>query len=163
MIRIPQNKIGTITKIYKVYSSLEQTHERPPSTKEIADELEMSLSNVESAMKVSGKHASLDAPIRDSETASLQHVIESKEMSRPDEEVIQESLNTDIDNALQAITPRQRDVIRLYYGIGNNYPMSLSEIADIFGITRERVRQVREKGLRALRGKSNNRILRAYL
>jgi RNA polymerase primary sigma factor len=163
VIRLPQNKIATNSKIYKVYSSLEQAYERPPSATEIASELDISVSKVKSSIKNSGKHVSLDAPFREGESSSLYNVLESKKLSRPDKEMIDESLETDIDEALKRIPERQGDVLRLFFGLGNQPPMSLVEIGEIFDVTRERVRQIKDKALRSLRRKSNTEILRAYL
>lgn len=162
-IRLPQNKIATNTKIYKVYSSLEQKLERPPNSSEIASELDMSVRKVESSIKNSGRSLSLDAPFKEEESSNLYNVLSSKDANKPDEKMMEESLQTDLKDALNSIPDRQRDVIRLFYGIGKEPPMSLSEIGDLFDITRERVRQVREKGLRALRNKSRNKVLRTYL
>jgi RNA polymerase primary sigma factor len=162
-IRLPQNKIATNTKIYKVYSFLEQKLERPPNPSEIATELDMSVRKVESSIKNSGRSLSLDAPFKEEESSNLYNVLSSKDAHKPDERMMEESLQTDLQEALNTIPERQRDVIRLFYGIGKEPPMSLSEIGDLFDITRERVRQVREKGLRALRNKSRNKVLRTYL
>lgn len=163
VIRLPQNKIATNSKIYKVYSSLEQEHQRPPSPSEIASELDISISKVKSSIKSSSKHVSLDAPFREGESSNLYNVLESNKLSSPDKEMINESLETDIDEALKRIPERQGDVLRLFFGLGNQQPMSLVEIGEIFDVTRERVRQIKDKGLRALRRKSNTEMLRAYL
>lgn len=163
VIRLPQNKIATNSKIYKVYSSLEQAHQRPPSPTEIASELDISIAKVKSSIKNSGKHVSLDAPFKDGESSNLYNVLESKKLNSPDKGMIDESLETDIDEALKRIPERQGDVLRLFFGLGNQPPMSLVEIGEVFDVTRERVRQIKDKGLRALRRKSNTEILRAYL
>ncbi len=163
MVRLPLNKIGEISKIKKVYSSLEQTHQRPPSATEIANELDMSSAKVKSAMKNSGKHLSMDAPFEDGESSNLYNVIESKDDMSPDAKMMQDSLNKDINQALKGLPNRESEIIRLYYGLGEEAPMSLSEIGELFDITRERVRQIREKAIRILRNKTNNEILKAYL
>ncbi len=163
MIRLPLNKIGEISKIKKVYSYLEQTYQRPPSAIEIARELDMSVAQVKLAMKNTGKHLSMDAPFEDGESSNLYHVIESKDATSPDANMMTDSLRTDIDLALNTLPIREREIIRLYYGIGERVPKSLSEIGEIFDITRERVRQIREKAIRILRRKSQNEVLRAYL
>lgn len=162
-VRLPLNKIGAISKIYKVYARLEQVHERPPSAAEIAKELDMSVSQVKSAIKNSGRHLSLDAPLKEGESSTLYNVMQSKESTSPDKEVLQESLLTEIDDVLETLPPRERDVVRLYYGIGARTPMSLVEIGEIFDITRERVRQIREKAIRKLRHKSRSKLLKGYL
>ncbi|MGB6154104.1 MAG: RNA polymerase sigma factor RpoD/SigA [Pricia sp.] len=163
MIRLPLNKIGEISKIKKVYSSLEQTHQRPPSAVEIANELDMTVAKVKLAMKNQGKHLSMDAPFQEGESSNLYNVIQSKETTRPDAEMMKESLKTDIQQALKALPDRESEIIRLYYGIGERSPKSLNEIGELFDITRERVRQIREKAIRVLRNKSNNQVLQAYL
>lgn len=163
VIRLPQNKIATNTKIYQVYSILEQTYQRPPSPTEIASELDISVSKVKSSIKSSVKHISLDAPFKEGESSSLYNVIESKKLNSPDKEMIDESLETDIDQVLNKIPERQSDVLRLYFGLGNQQPMSLVEIGELFDVTRERVRQIKDKGIRALRRKGSTEMLRSYL
>lgn len=163
VIRLPQNKIATNTKIYQVYSTLEQTYQRAPSPSEIASELDISVSKVKSSIKSSVKHISLDAPFKEGESSNLYNVIESKKLDSPDKEMINESLETDIDHALNKIPAREGDVLRLYFGLGNQPAMSLIEIGEVFDVTRERVRQIKDKGLRALRRKTNTEVLRAYL
>ena len=163
VIRLPQNRIATNSKINQVYSSLEQTHERPPSAHEIANELDITASKVKSSVKNSGRALSLDAPFKEGESSSLYNVLQSNQMDSPDKNVIQESLETDIDQALSSIPDRQGDVLKLYFGLGENQPMSLMEIGEVFDVTRERVRQIKDKAIRSLQRKSNTQILRAYL
>jgi RNA polymerase primary sigma factor len=163
IVRLPLNKIGEIGRIRKVYSSLEQIFQRPPSAVEIARELDMSESQVKLAIKNSGRHLSMDAPFEDGESSNLYNVIKSKSTTSPDAKMMHDSLSTDINLALQSLPDRERDIIRLYYGIGERNPMSLSEIGEIFDITRERVRQIREKAIRVLRNRSHNEVLKAYL
>ncbi|MCL4141639.1 UNVERIFIED_CONTAM: hypothetical protein GTU68_004300 [Idotea baltica] len=163
MVRLPLNKIGEISKIKKVYSSLEQTYQRPPNAVEIARELDMSTSQVKLAMKNSGKHLSMDAPFEEGESSNLYNVIKSKDATSPDANMMKDSLSTDINQALKSLPDRESEIIRLYYGIGERNPKSLSEIGELFDITRERVRQIREKAIRILRRKSHNEILKAYL
>tara|TARA_R110002074_G_scaffold161480_11_gene319571 strand:+ start:47095 stop:47955 length:861 start_codon:yes stop_codon:yes gene_type:complete len=163
MVRLPLNKIGEISKIKKVYSTLEQSYQRPPSTVEIARELDMSGSQVKLAMTNSGKHLSMDAPFKEGEGSNLYDVITSKDLNRPDANMMMDSLKTDINQALNTLPNRESEIIKLYYGIGERHPKSLSEIGELFDITRERVRQIREKAVKLLRKKSNNEILKAYL
>lgn len=163
MVRLPLNKIGEISKINKVYSALEQSFQRPPSAVEIARELDMSAAQVKLAIKNSGKHLSMDAPFEEGESSNLYNVLQSKEATSPDAKMMKDSLSTDIDKVLKTLPNRESDIIRLYYGIGERSPMSLSEIGEIFDITRERVRQIREKAIRLLRNKSRNEVLKAYL
>lgn len=163
MVRLPLNKVGEISKIKKVFSTLEQTYQRPPSNVEIARELDMSTAQVKLAMRNSGKHLSMDAPFQEGESSTLYHVIQSKEATSPDAKMMKDSLSTDIKQVLKTLPNREGEIIRLYYGIGERSPMSLSEIGELFDITRERVRQIREKAIRMLRNKSHNEVLKAYL
>lgn len=163
IVRIPLNKIGEITKIKKVYSSLEQTYQRPPSAVEIGRELDMSAAQVKLAMKNSGRHLSMDAPLQEGESSNLYDVINSQDTTSPDAKMIKDSLRTDITQVLKILPIREREIIRLYYGIGERTSMSLSEIGELFDITRERVRQIREKAIRILRNKSQSDILKTYL
>lgn len=163
MIRIPQNKIAVNSKIYQVYSTLEQENERSPSAAEIAKELDMSVSKVKNSMKNLGKSISLDAPFKEGESSNLYNVIASNTLDRPDKEVMAESLETDINQVLNKIPERQGDVLRLFFGLGNQPPMSLVEIGEVFDVTRERVRQIKDKGIKSLRRASNTEVLRAYL
>ncbi|APQ19037.1 sigma-70 family RNA polymerase sigma factor [Maribacter hydrothermalis] len=163
MVRIPLNKIGEISKIKKVYSSLEQSFQRPPSTMEIARELDMSTTQVKLAMKNSSKHLSMDAPFQEGESSNLYDVVSNKNANRPDAGMMMDSLKTDLDQALNTLPSRESEIIKLYYGIGERHPKSLSEIGELFDITRERVRQIREKAVRKLRYKSQNEMLKAYL
>lgn len=163
MVRLPLNKIGEISKINKVFSALEQIFQRPPSAVEIARELDMSPTQVKLAIKNSGKHLSMDAPFEEGDSFNLYNVIKSKESNSPDTKMMRDSLRTDIEMVLKTLPSRESEIIRLYYGIGERNPKSLSEIGELFDITRERVRQIREKALRILQSKSRNQILKAYL
>ena len=163
IVRLPLNKIGSINKINKAYSYLEQAHQRPPSPEEIAKELDMTISDVKQSMKNSGRHLSMDAPLKEGEDSSLYDVVKSGESPNPDRELMSDSLNLEINRALNTLSQREADVVRLYYGINNEQPMSLEEIGETFGLTRERVRQIKEKGIRRLRHTSKNKILKTYL
>ena len=163
IVRLPLNKIGAINKINRAYSALEQLHERPPSATEIAYELDMSVSEVKLAMKNSGRHLSMDAPLKEGETSSLYDVVKSGESPKPDKTLMLESLSVEISRALDTLSPRESDVIRLYYGLNDEEPMSLVEISETFELTRERVRQIKEKGVRRLRHNSRSKILKTYL
>lgn len=163
MVRLPLNKIGEISKIKKASTSLEQFYERPPNAMEIANELDMNNAQVRLAMKNSGKHISMDAPFETGESSNLYHVIESKEATSPDIGLMRDSLNTDMNQALKSLPDRESEVIKLYYGLGDRTPKSLSEIGELFDLTRERVRQIREKAIRRLRSKSQNKVLQSYL
>ena len=163
IVRLPLNKIGSINKINKMYAYLEQAHERVLSAEEIARELDMSVSDVKESMKNSGRHISMDAPLVEGEDSNLYDVLRSGESPNPDKELMHESLKTEIERALKNLTPREADVIRLYFGLGENYPMTLEEIGETFELTRERVRQIKEKAIRRLKHTSRSKILKTYL
>jgi len=151
IVRLPLNKIGSINKINKTYAFLEQAHERPPSAEEIAKELDMTINDVKESMKNSGRHVSMDAPLVEGEDSNLYDVLRSGESPNPDRELLHESLRTEIERALETLTPREADVIRLYFGLGDQHPMTLEEIGETFDLTRERVRQIKEKAIRRLK------------
>lgn len=163
VVRLPLNKIGSINKINKTYAFLEQTNQRPPSAEEIAKELDMSISDVKESLKNSGRHMSMDAPLREGEDSSLYDVLNFEESPNPDKDLMHESLQTEIERALDTLAPRDADVIRLYFGLNGNQPMTLEEIGETFGLTRERVRQIKEKGVRKLKHNSRSKILKTYL
>ncbi|MGO1729140.1 MAG: sigma-70 family RNA polymerase sigma factor [Flavobacteriaceae bacterium] len=163
VVRLPLNKIGSINKINKTFAFLEQQHERPPSPSEIAKELDMTESDVKESLKNSGRHISLDAPLKEGEDSNLYNVLNLGDSPNPDKELIQESLQAEIERSLETLTQREADVIRLFFGLGNQQPMTLEEIGQTFGLTRERVRQIKEKGVRRLRHTSRSTILKKYL
>ena len=163
IVRLPLNKIGSINKINKTYAFLEQSHERPPSAEEIAKELDMTINDVKESMKNSGRHVSMDAPLVEGEDSNLYDVLRYGESPNPDKELLHESLRTEIERALETLTPREADVIRLYFGLGNQHPMTLEEIGETFDLTRERVRQIKEKAIRRLKHTSRSKILKTYL
>ena len=163
IVRLPLNKIGAINKINKAYSFLEQTHERAPSAEEIALNLDLSVSNVKQSMKISGRHVSMDSPLRDGETSTLYDVVKSEESPKPDADLMRNSLTIEINRALDTLSEKEAVVLRHYYGIDQKQPMSLQEIGDSFGLTRERVRQIKEKGIRRLRHTSKSKVLKTYL
>ncbi|WP_166962942.1 sigma-70 family RNA polymerase sigma factor [Yeosuana marina] len=163
IVRLPLNKIGSINKINKAYSFLEQTHERAPSAQEIATNLDFTLSNVKQSMKISGRHVSMDAPLKEGETSNLYDVVNFNESPQPDNNLMNDSLNIEVNRALNMLSEKEAEVIRHYYGINNENPMSLQEIGDSFGLTRERVRQIKEKGIRRLRHTSKSKVLKTYL
>ena len=163
IVRLPLNKIGTINKIKRAFSHLEQINQRPPNAEEIAQELDLSINEVTQSLKNSGRHLSMDAPLKDGETFSLYDVVSSGASPKPDRELMSESLNLEVSRALETLTQKESDIIKLNFGLGNQPPMSLEEIGIIFDITRERVRQIREKGIRRLRHKSRSKILKTYL
>jgi RNA polymerase primary sigma factor len=163
IVRLPLNKIGSINKINKAYSFLEQTHERAPSAEEIAHTLDVSVSNVRQSMKISGRHVSMDMPLREGESSTLYDVVKSEESPRPDADLMRNSLIIEINRALDTLSEKEAIVLRHYYGINQKHPMSLQEIGDSFGLTRERVRQIKEKVIRRLRNTSKSKVLKTYL
>jgi RNA polymerase primary sigma factor len=163
IVRLPLNKIGSINKINKMYALLEQANERPPSAEEIAKELDMTVNDVKESMKNSGRHLSMDAPLVEGEDSNLYDVLRSGESPNPDRELIQESLRTEIERSLETLTPREAEVVRLYFGLGDQHPMTLEEIGETFDLTRERVRQIKEKAIRRLRQSSKSKLLKSYL
>lgn len=163
IVRLPLNKIGSINKINKTFAFLEQAHERPPSAEEIAKELDMTVEDVKQSLKNSGRHVSMDAPLIDGEDSNLYDVLRSGESPNPDKDLLHESLRTEIERALETLTPREADVIRLYFGLAGQHSMTLEEIGETFDLTRERVRQIKEKAIRRLKHTSRSKILKTYL
>ena len=163
LVRLPLNKIGSINKINKKYAELEQLNERAPSAEEIAQELDMTEEDVKESLKNSGRHISMDAPLVEGEDSNLYDVLKSGESPNPDRELMNESLRIEIERALQTLTPREADVIRLYFGLGGQHAMTLEEIGETFDLTRERVRQIKEKAIRRLKHTSRSKILKTYL
>ncbi|MEM1337247.1 MAG: sigma-70 family RNA polymerase sigma factor [Bacteroidota bacterium] len=163
IVRLPLNKIGSINKINKTFAFLEQAHERVPSAEEIAKELDMTVEDVKQSLKNSGRHVSMDAPLIDGEDSNLYDVLKSGESPNPDRELLHESLRTEIERALETLTPREADVIRLYFGLAGQHSMTLEEIGETFDLTRERVRQIKEKAIRRLKHTSRSKILKTYL
>ena len=163
IVRLPLNKIGSINKINKMYAFLEQANERVPSAEEIAKELDMTISDVKESMKNSGRHVSMDAPLVEGEDSNLYDVLRSGESPNPDKNLLHESLRTEIERALETLTPREADVVRLYFGLGEKHAMTLEEIGETFDLTRELVRQIKEKAIRRLKHTSRSKILKTYL
>jgi len=163
IVRLPLNRVGTLHKIGKVSSSLEQTYGRNPSPDEIAKELELSESEVADTLKISNSHLSLDQPFSVSEDNSLIDILEDEFQPGPDEALLDMSLRVEIEKALDTLTAREAEVINLYFGLNAEKALTLEEIGARFNLTRERVRQIKEKAIRRLRHASRSRSLRAYL
>ncbi len=163
IVRLPLNQVGTLNKIVKAFSKLEQEFEREPTAEELANILEMTVSDVENSLKVSGRHISVDAPLADGEDSSLLDVLRDDEAAKPDNALIDESLSKEVEYALTVLTTREADVLRYFFGLGGRQPQSLEEIGSNLGLTRERVRQIKEKSIRRLRATTKSRILKAYL
>lgn len=163
IVRLPLNRVGTLHKIGKISSSLEQEYGREPSPSEIARELELSAVEVSDTLKISNSHLSLDAPFSTSEDNSLMDVLEDEFQPAPDEALLDESLRLEIERALDTLSRREAEVINLYFGLNHDKALTLEEIGTRFNLTRERVRQIKEKAIRRLRHASRSKSLRAYL
>ncbi|MFH1372495.1 MAG: sigma-70 family RNA polymerase sigma factor [bacterium] len=163
IVRLPLNRVGTLHKIGKISSRLEQGLGRVPSPDEIAKELELTAGEVSDTLKISNSHLSLDAPFAASEDNSLIDVLEDEFQPSPDEALLKDSLRVEIDKALDSLTAREAEVINLYFGLNQEKALTLEEIGARFSLTRERVRQIKEKAIRRLRHASRSRSLRAYL
>ncbi len=163
IVRLPLNQVGSLNKISKAYSKLEQEFEREPSPDELAKILDIPTEKIADTMRVSGKHVSMDAPFVQGEDNSLIDVLENQDSPRADGMLMNESLQKEIDRSLSTLTEREREVIKLFFGIGMQHGLTLEEIGAKFDLTRERVRQIKEKAIRRLRHKSRSRLLKAYL
>lgn len=164
IVRLPLNKVGLSNKISKAYSQLEQEYEREPSTEELAELLDIGTEEVETTLGVAARHVSVDAPFVDSEDNSLLDILENPNADAADSELYHsESLRCEIERSLSTLTDRQRDVIKLYFGIGVSNPMSLEDIGEKFSLTRERVRQIKDKAITKLRTASRCQLLKTYL
>ncbi|MGI8892571.1 MAG: sigma-70 family RNA polymerase sigma factor [Bacteroidia bacterium] len=163
IVRLPLNQVGSLNKIGKAFSKLEQEFEREPSSEELSKVLDLPSEKIADTMRVSGKHVSMDAPFVQGEDNSLLDVLENSDSPRADNTLITESLQKEIDRSLNTLTEREREVIKLFFGIGMNHGLTLEEIGSKFDLTRERVRQIKEKAIRRLRHKSRSKLLKAYL
>ena len=163
IVRLPLNQVGSLNKINKAFSKLEQEFERPPSSDELAKALDLPEDKVNDTLKVSGIHVSVDAPFVDGEDNSLLDVMVNNDSPKADRELMMESLQREIGRSLSTLTERERDVIQLFFGIGLQHGLTLEEIGAKFDLTRERVRQIKEKAIRRLRHTSRSKLLKAYL
>lgn len=163
IVRLPLNKIGSINKINKAYLQLEQKFEREPNYEEIAELLAISVTEVKEAIKNAGKHVSMDAPMVQEENNTMYDVLRNDENTTPDKALLYDSLRKEIDRVISSLTKREADVIRLYFGLNSKHPMTLEEIGEQFDLTRERVRQIKEKAIRKLKNTPRCRILKSYL
>jgi RNA polymerase primary sigma factor len=163
IVRLPLNKIGSINKINKTFADLEQKYEREPSVQEIAEVLEMIPDDVKEALKSAGRHVSMDAPITQDEETTLYDVILSKDSPSPDKSLLTDSLRKEIERVLSTLTYRESNIIRLYFGLNGKYPHTLEEIGEEFSLTRERVRQIKEKAIKRLKNATRCKLLKAYL
>jgi RNA polymerase primary sigma factor len=162
IVRLPLNQVGSLNKINKAYSKFEQENERKPSPEELAEILEIPADKVSDTLRVSGRHISVDAPFVEGEDNSLLDVLVNSDSPNADKALINESLSKEIERALATLTERESDIIKLFFGIGCQ-EMTLEEIGERFGLTRERVRQIKEKAIRRLRHTSRSKLLKSYL
>jgi len=164
IVRLPLNKVGSLNKINKAFSELEQEYEREPSPDELADNLDIGTEEVETTLGVAARHVSMDAPFVEGEDNSLLDVLENSSTPGTDQDLdYNQSLRQEIERSLSTLTERQCDVIKLYFGIGVEHPMSLEDIGEKFGLTRERVRQIKDKAINKLRSASRSKLLKHYL
>lgn len=163
LVRLPLNQVGSLNKIKKATSRLEQEFERPPSVEEIAQKLDIPEHKLDKAMRITTRYVSMDAPIAEDEDTKFLDVFVSDDTPRTDTNLMRESLNKEIQRSLSTLTEKERDVINLYYGIGMNHGLTLDEIGAKFNLTRERVRQIKEKAIRRLKHTSRSKLLKAYL
>lgn len=164
IVRLPLNKIGSINKINKAFAKLEQEHERPPTPHELAEVLEMTLEEVKTSLNNTGRHLSMDAPLRDDgDSGTMMDVMSNPDLPSPLDTLMTDSLRTEIERSLRALAGREADVIRLYFGLNGNQPHTLEEIGQKFDLTRERVRQIKEKAIRRMKHASRSSVLKAYL
>ena len=162
IVRLPLNQVGSLNKINKAFSRFEQENERRPSPEELADSLDLPAEKVADTLRVSGRHISVDAPFVEGEDNSLLDVLVNDDSPIADRTLINESLSTEVERALSTLTERERDIIKLFFG-NNTQEMTLEEIGEKFGLTRERVRQIKEKAIRRLRHSSRSKLLKTYL
>ncbi|MDX1445563.1 RNA polymerase sigma factor RpoD/SigA [Lishizhenia sp.] len=165
IVRLPLNKIGSINKINKTFSELEQRLERPPSAHELAESLDCTVEEVRTAFATSGRHVSMDAPLKegDESSSSMYDVLPNDALPSPEKTLLQESLAKEINRSLSTLTAREGDVVKFYFGLDGRAPLTLEEIGMHFDLTRERVRQIKEKAIRRLKHTSRSKMLKMYL
>jgi RNA polymerase primary sigma factor len=163
IVRLPLNRVGALNKIGKAYNNLEQEYEREPSTHELAQELDMDISEVSDTLKISGRAISMDAPFVQGDENRLIDILENEDQPSPDYTLMSESLRREIERALSTLSEREVEVIKLYFGLNKEHSLTLEEIGEKFNLTRERVRQIKEKAIRRLRHASRSKNLRTYL
>ena len=164
IVRLPLNKVGLTNRIQKAYSLLEQQYEREPSAEELAEVLEMDIEEVSATLGINARHVSMDSPLSEGEENTLIDVLENANAEKTDGELVHtESLKTEIDRSLKTLTERQKEVICFFFGIGVDHPMSLEDIGERFSLTRERVRQIKDKAITKLKASNRCKLLRTYL
>lgn len=163
IVRLPSNQLGALNKIKKEIAKLEQKLERPPSEEELAELLDVPEDKIKAILGISGRHVSIDAPLASDEDVNFVDVLPNEDTPPTDDKLMQESLSQEIERSLSTLTEYEREVIKMYFGIGLPHPLSLDEIAMKFNLTRERVRQIKEKGIKRLKTSSKSKHLKAYL
>ncbi len=163
IVRLPLNRIGWVSKIQRAFIELEQLYEREPTAAEMADKLNVTVEEVLDSLRISARQISIDSPLKSDEEGSLLDVLIDESSESPDEEMIRDSLRREVRSALSTLTQRETDVVTYYFGLNNQAPMTLEEIGTIFNLTRERVRQIKEKAIRRLRYTSRSKSLKPYL
>ncbi len=163
IVRLPLNQVGSLNKINKALAKFEQENERMPSPEELAEMLEIPKDKIMDTLRVSGRHVSVDAPFVEGEDNSLLDVLVNSDSPNADRGLINESLSTEIDRALATLTEREREIVKCFFGIGGSQELTLEEIGDKFELTRERVRQIKEKAIRRLRHSTRSKLLKTYL
>ncbi len=163
IVRLPLNRIGSINKINRAYAALEQEFMRDPDSTELANLLEVEEDEVKISLKNSGRHVSMDAPLQEDDDNSLYDVLRSDDAPNPDKGLIYDSLKIEIERAISTLTIREADILRLYFGLNSKVPLSLEEIADKYELTRERVRQIKERAIKRLKQTSRSKMLKAFL
>lgn len=163
IVRLPLNRVGSLSKISKTFAELEQKFQREPSTEEVAEVIGITVEEVADNLKVSGRHVSMDAPFAQGEDGSLLDVLSDVNESNPEKQMLTDSLTLEVQRALSTLTTRESEVIGLYFGLNQKAAMTLEEIGEKFNLTRERVRQIKEKATKRLRNASRSTTLRSYL
>ena len=163
IVKLPLNKIGSINKVNRALAELEQRFEREPTIEELSEQLELAPEDIKEALRGNNRHLSMDAPLTQDEDSSMYDVLLSPDSPMPDKGLLNESLRREIERALSTLTPREANIIRLYFGLNGKHPLTLEEIGEEFDLTRERVRQIKEKALKRLKQTTRSKILKSYL
>ncbi len=163
IVRLPLNQVGSLNKLNKAFSKLEQEFEREPTEEELAQQLDLAEDKVKDSIQISGRHISMDAPLVAGEESTLYDVMVNKDSPKADRDLLKESLQMEIERTLDTLSEREKEIIKLYFGIGMNHGLTIDEIGEKFDLTRERVRQIKEKALKRLRQSTRSKLLRTYL
>jgi len=163
IVRLPLNQVGSLNKLNKAFSKLEQEFEREPTQMELAELLDISEDKIKDSFLISGRHISMDQPLVQGEESTMYEVMENRDSPKADESLLKDSLRMEIERSLNALTEREKEILRLFFGIGMNHGLTIDEIGEKFDLTRERVRQIKEKALKRLRNSNKSKNLRSYL